>query len=180
MLARDGSGDPVSDPALSWERTNLSPERAAALLALGDGLAAIGRLRTGRRAGQLSIFNFRLRAAGEGTDGDDNDDPGGPLTLLMGAGVLRRHTFFCRYTPPVPMTPGAPGSPGLPCTLALPGAIDGDWDWWPGFEEVRGRIIPQPVWLEAVGAPYAERLAAFASALAGVRLIAMDAPRRGR
>ena len=108
------------------------------------------------------------------------------------AGVLRRHTFFCRYTPPIavplPVSIDGPGpgaadadrTEGRPATLALPGAIDADWDWWPSFEEVRDRIINQPVWLEAVGATYADHLAAFASVLQGVRLIAMDSPQRRR
>lgn len=155
--------DAQPEPPLTWSRANLPRDRAAALLALGDGLAAIGRLRSGRRAGQLSVFNFRLRAAGE-----DPKDPYGPLVVLMRAGTIRRHTFFCRYTPPPPDDPQA-----LP-SLALPGPIDRDWDWWPAFEEVRDRIIDQPVWLQAVGAPYGDRLAAYDAALDGAQLVEMQ------
>lgn len=157
--------DAQPDAALTWSRANLPRERAAALLALGDGLAAIGRLRTGRRAGQLSIFNFRLRAACE-----ESEDPQAPLVVLMRAGAVRRHTFFCRYTPAPADDPQAAPS------LGVPGPIDRDWDWWPAFEEVRDRIIGQPVWLEAVGAPYVDRLAAYEAALAGARLVEMEAP----
>ena len=69
-LGRRPTIDGVSDTpsGLTWEQANLSREAAAELLALADGLAAVGALRTGRRAGQLSIFNFRLRAATEGSD----------------------------------------------------------------------------------------------------------------
>ena len=168
----DADPAPANDAPLTWERANLHPDRAAALLALGDGLASIGRLRTGRRSGQLSIFNFRLRAAGEASEDASENDPQGPLILLMGAGVIRRHTFFCRYTP-LAATPDRAGDGGAPATLALPGAIDRDWDWWPPFEEVRDRIIGQPVWMEAVGVPYADHLSAFTTVLQDARLITM-------
>ena len=109
----------------------------------------------GRRAGQLSIFNFRLRAATEGSDAPD-----APLVLLMGAGVFRRHAFFARFAP-------ARTDDGAPA-LGLSGPIDGDWAWRPPFEELRDRIIGQPVWREAVAASYEERVAAFRTALEGV------------
>ena len=156
-MGRRPTIDAVSDSpsGLTWEQANLTREQAAELLALADGLAAVGALRTGRRAGQLSIFNFRLRAASEGSDA-----PGAPLVVLMGAGIFRRHAFFARFTPARP-DDGAPA-------LGLSGPIDGDWAWRPPFEELRDRIIGQPVWGEAVGAPYEERVVAFRAALAGV------------
>ena len=146
----------MSDTAsrLTWEQTNLTREQAAELLALADGLAAVGALRTGRRAGQLSIFNFRLRAATEGSDA-----AGAPLVVLMRAGVFRRHAFFARFTP---------GRPDVAAALALSGPIDRDWAWRPPFEELRDRIVGRPVWREAVGASYEERVAAFRAALASV------------
>ncbi len=139
---------------LTWEQANCTRDQAAELLALADGLAAVGALRTGRRSGQLSIFNFRLRAAADGSDAPD-----APLVILMRAGVFRRHTFFARFTPA-----GADGA----AILALSGPIDRDWEWRPPFEELRDRIIGQPVWREAVVASYEERVAAFRAALAAV------------
>ncbi len=158
-MGRRPTIDAVSDSpsGLTWEQANLTREQAAELLALADGLAAVGALRTGRRAGQLSIFNFRLRAASEGSDA-----PGAPLVLLMGAGVFRRHAFFARFAP------ARPDDAGPAPALGLSGPIDGDWAWRPPFEELRDRIIGQPVWREAVGASYEERVAAFRAALAEV------------
>ena len=155
-MGRRPTIDAVSDSpsGLTWEQANLTREQAAELLALADGLAAVGALRTGRRAGQLSIFNFRLRAASEGSDA-----PGAPLVLLMGAGVFRRHAFFARF---------APARPDAAATLSLSGPIDRDWAWRPPFEELRDRIIGQPVWREAVGASYEERVERFRAALADV------------
>ena len=152
-MGRRPTIDAVSDTpsGLTWEQANLTREQAAELLALADGLAAVGALRTGRRAGQLSIFNFRLRAATEGSDAPD-----APLVLLMGAGVFRRHAFFARF---------APARTDDAATLSLSGPIDRDWAWRPPFEELRDRIIGQPVWREAVGASYEERVAAFRAAL---------------
>lgn len=154
--ARRPTIDAVSDApsGLTWEQANCTRDQAAELLALADGLAAVGALRTGRRAGQLSIFNFRLRAAADGSDAPD-----APFVILMRAGVFRRHTFFARFTPA-----GADGA----AALALSGPIDRDWEWRPPFEELRDRIVGQAVWREAVGAPYDERLAAFRASLAAV------------
>ena len=80
----------------------------------------------------------------------------------MGAGVFRRHAFFARFAP------ARPDDAGPAPALGLSGPIDGDWAWRPPFEELRDRIIGRPVWREAVGASYEERVAAFRAALAGV------------
>ena len=148
-----GLPDPPPD-RFTWQSANLTPDQAAELLALGDGLAALGLLRRGRRAGQLSIFNFRLRAASEGGDG-----PESPLVVLMRAGVFRRHTFFVRFTP------AAAGGP----RLALSGPLDRRWRWRSDFNEARDRITREPVWLEATGASYPDRVAHFRAALTGLQ-----------
>lgn len=158
-----------ADGPLTWEEANLPLDCAAALLAVGDGLAAIGKLRSGRRAGQLSIFNFRVRAASEG--GDSAEDR---LVLLMRSGIMRRHTFFCRFTPPAAVQSGRAS------TLALSGPIDRGWDWWPPFEELRDRLIDTPAWRNAVGESYDERLARFRSQLAGADLRPMRESERQR
>ena len=184
--------DPTT--ALTWQQANLPPDQAAELLALADGLAAIGEIRSGRRAGQLSIFNFRLRAAIDAPanarpanarpDDHPPDDHDAPLVLLMRAGVWRRHTFFARFTPaadaatadtPAVDTPAADANAGdtnanrAPARFALSGPLDPHWDWRPPFEELRDRIVRQPVWLEAVGAPYDDRVTAFRAALHNVQ-----------
>ncbi|PZC43678.1 MAG: hypothetical protein DK306_002024 [Chloroflexi bacterium] len=102
----------------------------------------------------------------------------------MRAGVWRRHTFFARFTPapiaPTADTPAADtlavetntadaGANRAPARFALSGPIDPDWDWRPAFEELRDRIVRQPVWLQAVGAPYDDRVAAFRAALHNVQ-----------
>lgn len=134
---------------------NLPIDRAAALIALAEGLAAIGRLRTGKRAGQISLHNFQLRAA------YDEAAEGSPLVVLMRAGVFRRHTWFMWVR-------GLDGEGVLEVTLRRP--LERDWDWWAAIEETWGRLAEQPVWRETVGREPAEAVRAMRERLAGARV----------
>lgn len=143
---------------MGWAEARLTAQEAGELIALGEGLVAIGRLRTGTSSGQISMHNFQVRA-GEEEAGEGETERA--LVVLMRAGVFRRHTFFCRYRQ------GA----GDGARLELPGPIDRGWAWRASFEEVRDRLIEQPVWDEAVGRPFAERAREVATALAQGALV---------
>lgn len=137
------------------EEARLPVEQAALLLAVADGLCAIGELRTGERAGQFSIFNFLLRcAAEEGADGDQADEPA--HVLLMRAGILRRHAWWMRYRLP---------AGDAPLRLELPGTLDKGWDWLPAVEEIAERLRRSEAWQEACGASVDSRVSWFAAAL---------------
>ena len=143
------------------EEAGLAVERAALLLAVGDGLCEIGRLRTGERAGQFSIFNFLIRCAAE----EDGEDP--PHVLLMRAGIIRRHAWWMRYRLP---------RGDAPLRLELPGVLDKGWDWAPAVEEIAERLRRSEVWEEAVGASVDSRISRFAQELreAEVRRVERD------
>ena len=143
------------EPA-TWEEARLTPSQASALIGLGEGLVAIGRMRTGVSSGQISLHNFLLRAAAE-----DEDDDSSALVVLMRAGVFRRHTFFLRYY----------ADTGGEARLELPGAIDRGWTWLRPFEEARDRLVGNPAWNEAVGAPFAERARKIGIALTRAKLV---------
>ena len=152
---------------------NLEIERLAALLALAEALTRVGRLRTGERSGQFSIHNFRVRAAYDFCTPDPG--PGGALVVLMRAGVWRRHTWFCALRE-VDDERGEGEPPGDDqkagrLELAVPRPLEGDWEWWPGVEEMRGRLEASDVWQEAVGEPFEELQAGYAARLAGVRVV---------
>ena len=153
------SWDDISGDLISWDEANLPLERAAALIVLADGLTAIGKVRTGRAAGQFSIHNFQLRAAyeveAEGSDG------GAPLVVLLRAGAFRRHAWYMR----VHLAEGAP------VRLELPGPIDAGWDWWRGMDEIRDRLEAQPVWQQALGSPYAVRVEEMEAALLDAAIV---------
>ena len=172
--------------ALSWDEANLSLAHAASLITLADGLCAIGRFRDGKSAGQFSIHNFLLRAAIEANDASDGvvaDEPiedvvgaaatdGGagtsPLVIMMRAGIYRRHAWYMRVH-----RDGA----GRPHQVDLPSPIDADWEWWPNIDEIRSRLIDEPVWASAVGATFDARCRVVAVALESVRLTRIDAVR---
>ena len=135
------------------EDAGLPAERAALLLAVGDGLCAIGRLRTGERAGQFSIFNFLIRCSVE-DDGGAGQDPS--YVLLMRAGIIRRHAWWMRYRLP---------AEDVPLRLELPGVLDKDWDWLPAVEEIAERLRRSEAWQEACGASVDSRVSWFAGAL---------------
>ena len=107
---------------MGWAEARLTAEQAGELIALGEGLVAIGRLRTGKASGQISMHNFLVRAGEEEAGKGER-----ALVVLMRAGVFRRHTFFCRYR----------RGDGGGARLELPGPIDRGWAWRASFEEVR-------------------------------------------
>lgn len=144
---------------VTWEEANLPIDRAAALIALAGGLVAIGRLRRGENAGQISIHNFLLRAA------EEPHDSAPVLVVLMRAGVFRRHTWFLRLFP---------AADAQPMRLELPSPIDADWDWWPAFEEVRDRLVQQGVWAQAVSQSFDDRQRDVRTALASATLVKSD------
>lgn len=149
----------VTWPPVSWDEANLPIDRAAALIALAGGLVAIGHLRRGENAGQISIHNFLLRAA------EEPRDSAPVLVVLMRAGVFRRHTWFLRVFP---------AADGSPTRLELPSPIDADWDWWPAFEEVRDRLVQQGVWAQAVSQSFDDRQRDVRTALTSATLVKSD------
>jgi hypothetical protein len=160
---------------LTWDEANLPLERAASLIALADGLCAIGRVRDGKDAGQFSIHNFLLRAAVETHDDavDGGTDSGGsadfrPMVVMMRAGVMRRHAWYMRVHH---------DGDGRQQQIDLPSPIDADWEWWPNIEEIQSRLIDEPVWASSVGATFDERCRVIALALESVRLTRIDAVR---
>lgn len=134
-----------------WAALNLEPGRLARLLAVGEALTRIGRLRTGEPSGQLSIHNFSIRAA---------YDEEGALVVLMRAGVWRRHTWFC-----------AVRDESGEVEVALPRSMDSDWDWWLGVEEVGGRLVASEVWEEAVSESLERLRAGYEERLRGARVL---------
>ncbi len=186
LEVRVSDGDQSSP--VSWDEANLPLERAASLITLGDGLCAIGQFRDGKRAGQFSIHNFLLRAAIEADDEVDNEADGtvddgandeavgaaapaggadsAPMVVMMRAGVYRRHAWYMRVH-----RDGA----GRPHQVDLPSPIDADWEWWPNIDEIRSRLIDEPVWASAVGATFDERCRVVAVALESARLTRIDA-----
>ena len=149
------SSGPPDDAEEALREANLPIARAAVVVALAEGLTAIGRLRTGKRAGQISLHNFLLRAA------YDEGAEGSPLVVLMRAGVFRRHTWFMWVR-------GLAGAGPVEVTLRRP--LERDWDWWPAIEEIQGRLGEGPAWREAVGREPAEAVRAVRERLAGVRV----------
>ena len=158
---------------VTWSEANLTLERAASLIALADGLCAIGRVRDGKSAGQFSIHNFLLRAAIEpvanktaGETSGHETSEAGPMVVMMRACVMRRHAWYARIHR---------DEMGMPRRVDLPSPVDADWDWWPNVEEITRRLIDEPVWMSAVGATFADRRRVVATALASVRLVRIEA-----
>ena len=147
---------------------NLELTRAAWLITLGEGLTAVGRLRTGKMSGQFSLHNFRLRAAYESSAPAAGAAAGeAPLVILLRAGVFRRHTWFMRVHPRVT---------GKALRLELAGPIDADWDWWTPLTEIHDRLATPPLWKEAVGVSFEQRVQEWASALVDAAVLPMDGP----
>ncbi len=134
-------GETPSPSEQALREANLEPERLATLIALGEGLAAIGRLRKGQRAGQFALHNFLVRAAYESTAEGEPE----ALVILMRAGVFRRHTWFLHVR-----------GQGEALDLVLPRAVEQGWEWWRDIEEVRDRLADGEAWNEAVGRPFVE------------------------
>jgi len=153
----------VATPSSLLEEARRPVERAARLLALADGLCAIGQYRTGERSGQFSIFNFLLRAARDGDAGasDGRDE----YVVMMRAGIFRRHAWYLRYRL---------AEQGLPLRLALPGPIDRSWQWWDDVEEITRRLEPSDAWADAVGRSLADHTQHFTEALATAQVVKLE------
>ena len=140
--------------ATTLEEANLPIERAAALLAVADGLRRIGAARSGEHAGQFSIFNFLLRCAEEPERRDESGRAA--YALVMQAGIVRRRAWYCRYW-------HAAG--GQPLRIELPAPLPRGWEWWLDVEEIMRRLAPSAAWAELVGESMEARVAHFRAAL---------------
>ncbi len=150
--------DATSERLLAEAR--LPAEDAAQLLAVADGLCAIGQLRTGTRAGQFSIFNFLLRCAPDHEH--SSADERTPYVVLMRAGILRRHAWYARFWPP---------DSERPLRLQLPAPIDKSWHWRDDLEEIAKRLDRSETWALAVGHSVEAHVAHFAQLLETVEVL---------
>lgn len=137
------------------ESLNLDVGRLANLLALSEALTRIGQFRTGDLSGQFSIHNFQLRAAYDSHEA---------LVILMRAGILRRHAWFCslrvvnerseRYL-----------------ELTAPQPLARDWNWEPAVEEIKGRLLKSSVWDQSVEESFDELLVHYKEELKKVQVV---------
>lgn len=138
----------------SLEEARLPVEHAARLLAIADGMCSIGRLRTGERAGQFSIFNFLVRCAPD----EDYQAPDERTTfvILMQAGIIRRHGWYAYFWLP---------DDEHALRLALPAPISKSWHWHDDIVEISKRFEKSDGWTQAVGQSVDEHVQYFADAL---------------
>ena len=149
-----------SEPPTTLEQARLPLEHAARLLAVADGLCAIGQLRTGTRAGQFSIFNFLLRCAPD----DDYPSPDDRTTyvLLMQAGIIRRHGWYAYFWLP---------AEDRPLRLGLPSPIGKSWHWHDDVVEISKRLERSDAWTQAVGVSVEQRVQQLQDALAVAEIV---------
>lgn len=143
-----------SEPPATLEEARLPLEQAARLLAIADGLCAIGQLRTGERAGQFSIFNFLIRCAPD--DEYPSPDDRTTYVLLMQAGIFRRHGWYAYFWLP---------DDERPLRLGLPAPIDKSWHWHDDVVEISKRFEQSEGWTQAVGESVDEHVERFREAL---------------
>ena len=146
----------------------LPAEAAARLLAVADGLCAIGQLRTGTRAGQFSIFNFLIRCAPDPEY--DSPDDRTAYVVLMQAGILRRHAWYARFWL---------ADEQRSLRLQLPSPIDRSWDWRNAIEEIGERLDRSETWLQAVGQSVEAHTAQFAEQLKTVEVVKLESADSG-
>ncbi len=148
------------EPPTTLDEARLSIDHAARLLAVADGLCAIGQLRTGARAGQFSIFNFLIRCAPDA----EYPPPDERTThvVLMQAGIIRRHGWFAYFWLP---------DGERPLRLALPAPISGSWRWHDDLDEIGQRLAQSEAWTQAVGQSVEDRVSYFRAALAGADVV---------
>ena len=153
-----------SEEPTSLEEARLPPEHAARLLAVADGLCAIGQLRTGERGGQFSIFNFLMRCALDDEYPSPDERP--THVLLMQAGIARRHGWYAYFWLP----------DERPLRLAVPAPISKSWHWHDDVLEISKRLSDSEAWMQAVGESVDAHIARFAEALetAEVSRVARD------
>ena len=150
--------DELAEELLSEAR--LPTEAAAQLLAVADGLCAIGQLRTGTRAGQFSIFNFLIRCAPDPEY--DSPDDRTAYVVMMRAGILRRHAWYARFWL---------ADDERPLRLQLPSPIDKSWDWLDAIEEIGERLNRSETWVLAVGQSVEAHTAQFTEQLNAVEVV---------
>lgn len=149
-----------SEEPSSLADAGLPADHAARLLAIADGLCAIGRLRTGERGGQFSIFNFLLRCAID----EEYESPDDRLThvILMQAGIIRRHGWFAHFWL---------ADNERPLRLAVPAAISKSWHWHDDVSEISKRLDQSETWRQAVGASVDDHVERFAELLASAEIV---------
>ncbi len=149
-----------SDSPTTLEEARLPLEQAARLLAVSDGLCAIGQLRTGTRAGQFSIFNFLLRCAPD--DEYPSPDDRTTYVLLMQAGIIRRHGWYAYFWLP---------DEDRPLRLGLPAPIGKSWHWYDDVIEISKRLEQSDAWTEAVGETVDQHVQRFEEALRKAEIV---------
>jgi hypothetical protein len=149
-----------SEPPTTLEEARLPLAHAARLLAIADGLCAIGQLRTGTRSGQFSIFNFLLRCAPDEEYASPDDRT--TYAVLMQAGIIRRHGWYAYFWLP---------DDDRPLRLALPAPISKSWHWYDDIVEISRRLEPSEAWTQAVGESVDDRVQQFAQALEQAELV---------
>lgn len=142
------------------EEARLPHDHAARLLAVADGLCAIGQLRTGERAGQFSIFNFLIRCAPD--DEYPSPDERTTYALLMQAGIFRRHGWYAYFWLP---------DDERPLRMGLPAPIDKSWHWHDDIVEISKRFEQSEGWTQAVGETVDEHVERFSEALIGAEIV---------
>ncbi len=149
-----------SEAPTSLEQARLPLDHTARLLAIADGLCAIGKLRTGTSAGQFSIFNFLLRCAPD--DEYPSPDDRATHVLLMQAGIIRRHGWYAYFWLP---------QDDRPLRLALPAPISKSWHWHDDVVEIGKRLEQSEAWTQAVGESVADHVQRFADALSEAEVV---------
>ena len=149
-----------NEPPTTLEEARLPLDHAARLLAIADGLCAIGQLRTGTRAGQFSIFNFLLRCAID--EEYPSPDDRATHVLLMQAGIIRRHGWYAYFWLP---------EGERPLRLAVPSPGGKSWHWHDDIVEISKRLEPSEAWAQAVGRSVEEQVERFAEALASAEIV---------
>ena len=144
-----------SEQPSSLEEANLPLEHAARLLAIADGICAIGQLRTGERAGQFSLFNFLIRCTVD--DDYSSPDERTAYVLLMQAGIIRRHGWYAHFW-------RADDEHRL--RLALPAPISTSWHWHDDLIEISSRFETSEAWTQAVGCSVDEHVQRYQHLLA--------------
>ena len=157
---RDQSSQDKGEPRTTLDEARLPLDQAARLLAVADGLCAIGQLRTGTRAGQFSLFNFLLRCAPD--EEYDSPDERTTYALLMQAGIIRRHGWYAHFWLP---------EDERPLRLALPAPVSKSWHWHDDVVEIGKRLERSETWTQAVGESVEEHVERFAEALASAEVV---------
>lgn len=149
-----------SEPPTTLEEARLPHEQAARLLAIADGICAIGELRTGERSGQFSIFNFLIRCAPD--DEYPSPDERTTYALLMQAGIIRRHGWYAYFWLP---------DDEWPLRMGLPAPIDKSWHWHDDIVEISKRFEQSDGWTQAVGETVDEHVQRFSDALRSAEIV---------